>query len=411
MPPLKSRSRIILDMWSRGGRRVLSLQRRRLCSQAPSTAVRHEFDIDALKLYLLKQSQIRDAETMFENMSVSEFSHGQSNPTYIIKTNVGSQKKFVLRKQPPGALLRGAHAVDREHRVMSELGRLGAPVPQTLLFCEDSSVLGTPFFMYEFVNGRFYKDPVLPDPSHNIQDRKEMMASMAGALAKIHSVHIALVPGLHTYGRPTGYIMRQIKTWSAQYELSKTVDIPEMDQVMEWLPAAIPDTNDGDHVFLVHGDFRMDNLLYNQDDNEVAAVLDWELSTLSDTPLGDLAYNCMMYHLTPRDASITGFKGLDYVGAGIPSEEEYLDIYARALREHSGGRISLDPHQTHTFFLSFSFFRAAAILQGVYKRSLDGNAAAPNASIMGDMAIEMAEKSWYFANKYDARTQGVKTYI
>eukprot|EP00945_MAST-04E_sp_MAST-4E-sp1_P003865 g3865.t1 len=381
------------------------LKRRMSSAIASTTEIRNKLDTARLQHFLTSNVD-GEGDGAFSTVGVKEFSHGQSNPTYVITS--ADSSRYVLRKQPPGELLKGAHAVDREHRVMTALGSVGAPVPKTLLFCDDPSVLGTPFFMYEFVDGRFYKDPFLGGEEFGRTDREEMFESMARALAKIHATNVNNVPSLATYGRPAGYISRQINTWTKQYELSKTRDIPEMDHVIKFLSSnaeSVVATHTGGskgHAFLVHGDYRMDNLLYMPgNNNEVAAVLDWELSTVSDTPLGDIAYNCMMYHLTPRDASITGFKGLDWQSMGIPSEEEYLQTYADAVEEFSDGAVKLFPHRTHSFFLSFSFFRAAAILQGVYKRSLQGNASAPNAHETGEMAVEMAEIAMHFAKEHE----------
>jgi len=340
-----------------------------------TTAVRagHEIDRDALERYLA--NYLPGFEPPLE---IRQFEGGQSNPTYLLRTGAGA---FVLRKKPPGDLLPSAHAVDREYRVMTALaGRV--PVPQTLLMCDDSRIIGTPFFIMACVEGRVFRQPHLPGVSP--ADRAAMYDDMAGVLAALHRVDIAEA-GLGDYGKPGNYYARQIARWGQQYIAAKTEEIPVMDALMAWLPSNIPA---GDQSAIVHGDYRVENLIFHPTEPRIIAIVDWELSTLGH-PLADLAYNCLTYHL-PSEALGRAGDG-DGDREGIPDEAAYVAAYCR----HTG-RDGV-PHWN--FYLAFSMFRLASILQGVYARGLQGNAASSYALERGAAAQLIAERGWEISQR------------
>ncbi len=312
-------------------------------------------------------------------LAIRQFEGGQSNPTFFLQTPA---RDYVLRKKPPGRLLPSAHQVEREHRVMTALGRVGIPVPETRLLCADESVIGTPFFVMACVDGRVFRQPHLPgiSPEH----RAAMYEDMADVLARLHRVDVAAA-GLGDYGRPGNYYARQIARWGGQYMSAKTDEIPAMDRLMEWLPANIPP---GDETTIVHGDYRVENLIFHPSEPRVAAIVDWELSTLGH-PLADLAYNCLTYHLPPE--ALGRADGADGDRRGIPSEEEYVAAYCRRT-----GRDGV-PHWH--FYLAFSMFRLASILQGVYARGLQGNAASMQALQRGAAARLIADHAWRTASE------------
>ncbi|XP_076821808.1 acyl-CoA dehydrogenase family member 10-like isoform X1 [Clavelina lepadiformis] len=326
---------------------------------------------DKLSLNLTHEPEIR------------QFSHGQSNPTYLIDPGP-HKKKLVLRKKPPGKLLPSAHAVEREYRVMDALGKHGVPVPPLLDLCEDSSIIGTPFYVMEFVEGNTYTNPSLPGMSPAM--RSQIYDRMMETLCAIHQVDIDRA-GLSNYGKIGNYVQRQVSTWSKQYNASETHNIPSMDRLMEWLPIHIPQN---ETTSVVHGDFRVDNLIYRRDRPEVLAVLDWELSTLGD-PISDLAYCCLPYSLPQHFPILAGLKGVNIHELGIPSQDELVSKYCREM-----GIESID---NFDFYMAFSFFRVAAILQGVYKRSTQGQASSHKASQAGKLAESMADIGWTFASK------------
>lgn len=293
--------------------------------------------------------------------TLTKFATGQSNPTYRVDAASGA---LVLRAKPPGQLLKSAHQVDREFRVLEALRPAGVPVPRALALCPDvPSPIGRMFYVMELVEGRIFWDPALPELS-GPAERAAIYQGMNAALARLHDVDPAAV-GLADFGRPGSYFERQLSRWAGQYRASETGAIVDMDRLIGWLESNLP-ADDG-AVSLVHGDFRLDNMIFDAHRPEVAAIIDWELSTLGH-PMADLAYQCMQWRL-PHDSGFRGLGGLDRDALGLPSEADYVDAYCR---RRGIARIDNWP-----FYIAFSFFRLGAILQGVYRRALDGNASNP----------------------------------
>ncbi|HEX5515440.1 MAG TPA: phosphotransferase family protein, partial [Gammaproteobacteria bacterium] len=266
----------------------------------------HRFDETALREYLRPQ-----LEGVEQSFSVKQFQGGQSNPTFLLEAG---GRRYVLRKKPPGKLLPSAHQIEREYRVIEALQQTDVPVPTTRLLCEDDSVIGTAFYVMDFVEGRVLEHPALPNAPK--EQRWAIYEAMADTLAKLHRVDWQAV-GLEGYGRPDQYVQRQINRWSQQYEASKTGDLPAMERLMQWLPAHAPER---DETTIAHGDFRLGNLMLHPTRPEVIAVLDWELSTLGH-PLADLGYCCMPYHLPGDMPGIRGVTGLDLKAENIPDEQ------------------------------------------------------------------------------------------
>ncbi|XP_078523564.1 acyl-CoA dehydrogenase family member 10 [Lissotriton helveticus] len=336
-----------------------------------------EIPKESLKKYLQKHLAT-DISGPFE---LRQFSHGQSNPTYYIQYG---DRQLVLRKKPPGKLLPSAHAVEREYTIMKALGEVGVPVPKVLTLCEDSSVIGTPFYLMEYCPGQIYMDPSLPGLEPH--QRRAIYEAMNCVLCKIHSVDITAA-GLNDYGKHGNYVERQVQTWTKQYRATETQVIPAMERLIKWLPLHIPVSQ---KTSVVHGDFRLDNLIFHPEKPEVLAVLDWELSTLGD-PLSDVAYNCLAHYLPPDFSILKGLNNSDLPELGIPSLEEYFKMYCDYMKI---------PHiENWRFYMAFSFFRVAAILQGVYKRSLTGQSSSANAELGGKQAEFMANTAWNFATK------------
>lgn len=294
-----------------------------------------------------------------ERMQVSKFATGQSNPTFLLRN---AEVAFVLRRKPLGTLLKSAHAVEREFRVQQALQGTDVPVPEMFLLCEDSSILGAPFYIMSHVDGRNFDDPRLGDLPHG--SRSKVMEEMCRVLAALHSVDVEAV-GLSDYGPPGDYFARQLTRWSAQYEASRTEDLAEMDALIQGLGDALP-KDDGQRT-LVHGDYRLDNLIFSPDGHSCRAVLDWELSTLGH-PYADLAGVIMQWQMPPG-AEGRGLSGVDRDAEGLMQDQAFVDRYC-SLR-------GIAPIENFGFFLAFSFFRMGAILQGVKKRALDGNASNP----------------------------------
>ncbi len=327
---------------------------------------RHRIDVASLERFL--GMQIR---------SVEQFKGGQSNPTY--RFTEASGKRYVLRRKPPGKLLPSAHAVDREYRVIAALHPTGFPVAKPLVLCEDESVIGTAFYVMDYIEGRVLWDQALPGFSK--AERFAVWEELNRVIALLHSIDYRTI-GLETFGKPGNYIERQIARWTKQYLASETDPIPAMNNLIDWLPKNIPPETG---TTVVHGDYRLDNVIFHPTEAKILAVLDWELSTLGD-PLADFAYHCMSWHIPP--GQFRGIAGLDFASIGIPTEMEYVRMYCARTR-----RGAID--QSHwDFYLAYNLFRIAAILQGIMKRVVDGTAASAHARDAGSRARPMAELGW-----------------
>lgn len=332
----------------------------------------HRFDVAPLKRFF--REKIADFSG---DLEVRQFEGGQSNPTFLVKAG---GKKYVVRKKPPGKLLQSAHMVEREYRAMKALAQTDVPVPPVHALCEDESVIGTPFYVMDFLEGRIFRDPKMPDAS-GPAERAAIFDSMNDTLAKLHLVDYRAI-GLADFGKEGHYMARQIHRWTKQYEASKTDEIGAMEQLIAWLPEHVP-ASDAHETAIAHGDFRLENMIVHPEDPRVIAVLDWELATLGH-PLADLAYNCMLYHLPPGGANAgSGYLGMNLREHGIPGEKDYVEAYSRRTGRE-GGIPDFD------FFLAFSMFRLAAIVQGVYKRGLEGIASSQNALKYGPMVEFLA---------------------
>lgn len=322
-------------------------------------------------------------------VSVELFNGGQSNPTYKLTT---PERQYVMRAKPGpvSKLLPSAHAIEREYAVMRGLRDSTVPVPEMLCLCEDESVIGRAFYIMEFMRGRVLWDQSLPGMSPT--QRSEIYDSMNRVIANLHSVKFERI-GLNNYGKPGNYFERQIGRWSKQYVASITQDIPEMSSLMEWLPRNIPAmARDDGMVSIVHGDFRLDNLMFEGTTSEVVAVLDWELSTLGH-PLADFSYHCMAWHIPP--GTFRGIAGLEYEALGIPTEQEYIQKYC----ERTGLVTKEQLAEDWDFYLAYNMFRIAAILQGIAKRVEDGTASSAQAVSSAAGAKPLAELAWNFANR------------
>ncbi|PCI85293.1 MAG: phosphotransferase family protein [Hyphomicrobiales bacterium] len=317
----------------------------------------YDFDLAELETYL------NDNITGFGTLtSMDKFSDGQSNPTYKLQT---ANKAYVLRAKPPGKLLGSAHQVDREYRVMNALAASNVPVPQMHHLSTNDNPLGVMFLVMEFIDGRIFWDPALPNATN--ADRTAIFNQMNNTLAALHSVNIEAA-GLADYGKPGNYFVRQTGRWIKQYHASELVANPQIDRIIDWLNDHM--VEDDGQISLVHGDFRIDNMVFNTDHPQLLAVLDWELSTLGHG-LADLSYQCMQWRL-PASAALGGLGGLDRAELGIPSEQDYIGQYL--------DKCSLPPIDNWDFYLIFSIFRLIAIVQGVIKRSQDGNASDPKST-------------------------------
>ena len=347
-----------------------------MIAQTAEVRKQHRFDVAALERYLRAQ-----IPGFLGPLGVRQFRGGQSNPTYYL---AAGGHEYVLRRKPPGKLLPSAHAVDREYRVITALGRTDVPVPRTYVLCEDDAIIGTSFFVMDCVHGRVFSDPVLLDVTP--ADRTAIYESMNDVLARLHRVDPQAV-GLGDYGRPGNYFSRQIHRWTQQYRASETERFDAMEALIEWLPAHLPAD---DTTTLVHGDYRPGNLIIHPSDNRVAAVLDWELSTLGH-PLGDLAYFCMPYRLgTEWD----GFRGKDLKALGIPSEQDFVAAYCRRV-----GRRDIPDWD---WYMVFAMFRLAAIAQGIMGRVIAGTANDPQARSRGERARPLADAGWSIAQRHRA---------
>lgn len=330
----------------------------------------HRFDVAALEHYL--RGRIEGAQPPF---LVRQFRGGQSNPTYYVCSADASAPALVLRRKPAGHLLPSAHAIEREYQVMTALRGSGVPVPKTYLLCEDAGIIGTPFFVMEYVDGDPMTDPALPDRSAT--DRHAVYASLIEVLGRLHRVDWRAA-GLQDYGKPGNYVARQVHRWTAQYRASETERIEAMERLIEWLPAHIPADED---AAIVHGDYRPGNVLLHRTEPRVAAVVDWELSTIGH-PLVDLGHHALLFRTGPEDFGAFGDRDRP---DGVPTEEEHLANYCRIT-----GRTSL-PHWD--FYVAFAMFRFAAIFQGIMGRVVEGTANDPEARKVGSRAGPLAERA------------------
>ena len=306
--------------------------------------------------------------------SVEKFADGQSNPTFKLSAASG---EYVLRRQPPGKLLKSAHAVDREYRVLAALADTDVPVAKVYHLCKDRDVIGSMFYIMEYCDGRIFWDSAIPEVGKT--ERTAIYDEMNRVLAALHQVDIEKV-GLSDFGKPGSYFERQYERWSSQYRASELRPIAAMEALISWLGEHLPE-NDG-RVSLVHGDYRLDNMIFDASRPTVIALLDWELSTLGH-PFADVGYQCMQLQMPANIGHISGLRGRDLGELGIPTQEEYVARYCE--------RMGIDRIDNFGFYVAFSFFRLAAIVQGVAKRAVDGNASNKNAAQLGEFVQPMAE--------------------
>ena len=338
-------------------------------------------DIPVKEAHKLDQNKLSGFLTgKLENFTgikkIGQFNGGQSNPTFVIECLEGY--RYVLRKKPPGKLLPSAHAVDREHRVQKALYQTNVPVAKMYLYCEDENIIGTTFYLMEYLEGRVFEDTTLP--GHTSVDRTAIYNSMNKTLAALHTIKPKDV-GLENFGRPGSYFLRQLKRWSQQWELSKQQDIPEMPLLIDWLSKHIPDS---DETTIVHGDYRLGNLIYDLNEPKVIAVLDWELSTLGH-PLADLGYSLMLHEEDFEVRKGFSLKNLDLESLGIPTKNYLVQKYCEMV-----DREVINPN----FYIVFSMFRNVAILEGVLSRGRAGNAASSLAEEKGALAKPIAKIAW-----------------
>jgi aminoglycoside phosphotransferase (APT) family kinase protein len=320
-------------------------------------------------------------------LTVRQFKGGQSNPTYLLET---PGRSYVLRRKPPGKLLPSAHAVDREFRVISALHAQKFPVAAPVLYCDDPEIVGTAFYVMDYVEGRVFWEPHMPGSSP--AERAAVYGAMNATIAQLHSFEPAAI-GLADFGRGENYVARQVERWSKQYRASETEKVDEMERLIAWLPAHIPPAGP---IRLVHGDYRVDNVILAPDAPRVRAVLDWELSTLGD-PLADFSYHLMKWHMPPSDtgAGTGSLVGLDLAALGIPALGAYVDAYV--------ARTGLDPRPHLPVYLAYNFFRIAAIFQGIVGRVRDGTATSEYAPAKAAMVRPLAVTAWAFAREAGAR--------
>jgi aminoglycoside phosphotransferase (APT) family kinase protein len=343
---------------------------------------RHAFDVGALQRHLE-----RELPGFAGPLAVEQFKGGQSNPTYKLIT---PQRTYAMRSKPGpvSKLLPSAHAIEREFRVMSALARTDVPVAQMHLLCEDESVIGRAFYVMQFVEGRVLWEQSLP--GFTPAGRGPIYDEMNRVIAALHNVDVAAV-GLADYGKPGNYFQRQLGRWSKQYVASQLQVIPEMDRLIDWLPAHLPASAiDESEVSVVHGDYRLDNLIFDASEPRIAAVLDWELSTLGH-PLADFSYHCMAWHIPP--GTFRGIGGLDHGALGIPSERDYVRRYCERTGRKDPDAVMAD----WNFYMAYNLFRLAAITQGIAKRVVEGTAASAQARATGDATLALAQMAWRFA--------------
>ncbi len=326
----------------------------------------HRFDEAGLETYLAAW-----IEDFGHGMTVQQFQGGASNPTFLITTEFDcAQKRYVLRKKPPGTLLASAHQVEREYRVMAALRDTDVPVPVMRCLCTDDNVIGTAFYVMDFLPGRIFRDARLPGLAPD--ERAKIYDELNATLAKLHAVDFESV-GLGDYGRPGGYFTRQVGRWTKQYRGAESEAISAMEALIAELPARIPAD---DTVAIAHGDYRLENVMFAPDEPRLIAVLDWELSTLGH-PLADIAYNAFLWR--SHGESWGTLDSVDFSASGIPTEAEYVEAYCRRT-----GRGAIDDW---AFYMAFAIFRLASISQGVYRRTLDGVLASDRPAVNGTRAL------------------------
>jgi aminoglycoside phosphotransferase (APT) family kinase protein len=358
----------------------MRIDRQSAFSGTKDVAEAHRFDAERLEAWMAK-----NVPGFGGPLSVTQFKGGQSNPTYKLASPLGH---YVLRRKPPGKLLASAHAVDREYRVISALHPLGFPVAKPHCLCLDESVIGTAFYIMDFVEGRVFWEPHVPGVS--AEERAAIFQSLVTTIASLHTVDPQSV-GLGNYGKPEGYVARQIKRWSEQYRASETERVDEMERLIAWLPGACPAQ---DRNAIVHGDFRLDNCIVHPNEPRIIAVLDWELSTLGD-PLADFTYHLMQWFMPPSESgagvgSLVGHES----EPGIPAFNDYVASYCRPTQRSAISNLDV--------YLAYNFFRLAAILQGIAGRVRDGTATNANAALMATQVRPLAQTAWSFAEKAGA---------
>jgi aminoglycoside phosphotransferase (APT) family kinase protein len=352
----------------------------------PSTAdtmpvqERHRFDAARLEAWLAPH-----IEGFQGPLTVEQFKGGQSNPTFLLSAGA---RRFVLRRKPPGKLLPSAHAVDREYRVITALAKSDVPVAKTYCLCEDDAVIGTAFYVMDYVEGRIFWDPGLPEVS--LSQRAAIYDEMNRVMAALHAVDYAAL-GLADYGKPGNYFLRQIERWTKQYRASETGHAEDFERLIAWLPQNIPA---GDDTSIVHGDFRLDNMIFHPSEPRVLAVLDWELSTLGH-PLADFSFNCLPWHV-PQNL-MNGLAGRAAKPEGVPDERDYVERYCRRT-----GRAPI-PQADWDFYIAYNLFRLGAIAQGIMRRVIEGTAASVQAEALGRRAPELAALGWKRVEKILAR--------
>ena len=351
-------------------------------------APQHAFDTERLADYLRGRLEGFDG-----TLEVEQFKGGQSNPTFRLRTG---GRHLVLRRKPPGVLLPSAHAVDREFRVISALAQTEVPVARAHLLCEDTAVIGSAFYLMDCVEGRILWDPTLPD--HTPAERAAIFDEMNRVIAALHRVDPVAI-GLGDYGKPGHYVARQVDRWTRQYRAAETEPIDAADRLIDWLPRHLPAEGEATPARIVHGDYRLDNVIFHPTEPRILAVLDWELSTLGH-PMVDFAYHCMTWRM-PGGAG-RGLAGVDLAALGIPSEQAYLQRYLERTAAASGrSGDSVSPAEW-AYYLVFNMFRLVGILQGITARALQGNASNSRALEAGKRARPLAEQAWALAQEIDA---------
>jgi len=358
---------------------MIDSERQSAFSGTREVTKRLRFDVARLETYLTEH-----LPDFAGPIVASQFKGGQSNPTYLIETPL---RHYVLRRKPPGKLLPSAHAVDREHRVISALHKQGFPVAEPLVYCADESIVGTAFFVMAFVAGRVFWEPHMPESFP--AERKQVYDGMNETLGRLHSFEPAAI-GLGDYGRGENYVARQVARWSKQYRASETEPIEDMERLIAWLPAHLPPEQ---QPRVVHGDYRLDNMIVATGSAAILAVLDWELSTLGD-PLADFTYHLMQWHMPHSDAGTGSLIGFDLAALGIPTLDEYIGLYAE--------RTGLDPRPHLPVYFAYNFFRLAAIMQGIAGRVRDGTATSAYAASKAALVRPLAATAFEFARQAGA---------